>query len=160
MKFAELMWFNKHFNWFKLLFANISIMSSVTLGMRRHFILMLNSVRQIDIWGQDFLLVFCWEGDTERRGNIQIHLASSVERELRCEWPDSCCKSLWLNSGLQLSAPSLLSAPATSFLQSHYRWPSLLMGQESLAILITNLQTSHLLYLFSRQDLPRFPEAA
>lgn len=37
---------------------------------------------------------------------------------------------------------------------AHYRCPSLLASQRSLASLITNLETSHLLYLFSRQDPP------
>lgn len=61
--------------------------------------------------------------------------------------------SLWLSSGLQHASLRSLCPHRLISLHAHYRCPSLLMSQERPASLITNLETSQLLYLFSRQDL-------
>lgn len=88
-----------------------------------------------------------------RKGNSQIHLQLSGSNSTT-DWSADvkACGSIQVCNMLP---PSLLSAPHRLVsLHAHYRCPSLLLSQESLASLITNLETSHLLYLFSRQDLP------
>lgn len=82
------------------------------------------------------------------------HSVSPAEWELQYNGLDSWCWSFWLHSGLQHGPlPSLCPHHHVS-LHAHYGCPSLHESQKSLTSLITNLETSHLLYLFSRQDLP------
>lgn len=91
------------------------------------------------------------------RGLVIINYSvSPVEWELRYDWLDSWCWSFWLNSGLQHGPLPSLSPHHLVSLHAHYRCPSLLVSQKSIAI--ASLQTWKppiFCTFFPRQDLPR-----